>query len=341
MTASGMVPPVTRTAGRSAAILARPAQSERKLEPAGRRGGAERSRSRDETRMGEAVRREAPPDRRTWPTSCRPEDMAIRTCSMFSVIRFDLRAPGLDPPEAQRLYAAALEMSRVGRPARASTCSCCPSTTPSADGYLPSPLVMGGAVAARTERIPIWVSALLVPLHDPVRLAEDIAVLDLISNGRIAIVTGLGYRPVEYALFDREWKTPGQAARRVPRDHGQGVDGRAVRARRRDGPGDTPTGAAAPPDGHGRRLGSGGGQAGGPLRVRLLPADRRRGAGPALPRRVRAPRQGAGLGRPAEGTGHAVRGRRSRAALGPHRLAPAARRDDLQLVADRPTSAPT
>ena len=49
-----------------------------------------------------------------------------------------------------------------------------------------------------------------MPLHDPVRLAEDIAVLDLISNGRISIVSGLGYRPVEYALFDREWKSRGK-----------------------------------------------------------------------------------------------------------------------------------
>ncbi len=54
------------------------------------------------------------------------------------------------------------------------------------------------------------VAALLVPLHDPIRLAEDIAVLDLLSNGRISIVAGLGYRPVEYAMFEREWKRRGK-----------------------------------------------------------------------------------------------------------------------------------
>ncbi len=128
---------------------------------------------------------------------------------MFSVIRFDLRAPGLDPPEAQRLYGAALEMSEWAD-RQGFDMLVLSEHHASADGYLPSPLVMGGAVAARTQRIPIWVSALLVPLHDPVRLAEDIAVLDLISNGRIAIVSGLGYRPVEYALFDREWKGRGK-----------------------------------------------------------------------------------------------------------------------------------
>jgi alkanesulfonate monooxygenase SsuD/methylene tetrahydromethanopterin reductase-like flavin-dependent oxidoreductase (luciferase family) len=69
---------------------------------------------------------------------------------------------------------------------------------------------MAGAMAARTQRIPLWISALLVPLHDPVRLAEDVAVVDLLSNGRISIVTGLGYRPVEYAIFEREWSTRGK-----------------------------------------------------------------------------------------------------------------------------------
>jgi alkanesulfonate monooxygenase SsuD/methylene tetrahydromethanopterin reductase-like flavin-dependent oxidoreductase (luciferase family) len=128
---------------------------------------------------------------------------------MFSVIRFDMRAPGLEPAEAQRLYAASLEMSEWAD--RAGFDMLVLSEHHGApDGYLPSPLVLGAAVAARTTRIPIWVSALLVPLHDPVRLAEDIAVLDLISNGRVCIVTGLGYRPIEYDLLGRDWKSRGK-----------------------------------------------------------------------------------------------------------------------------------
>jgi alkanesulfonate monooxygenase SsuD/methylene tetrahydromethanopterin reductase-like flavin-dependent oxidoreductase (luciferase family) len=48
------------------------------------------------------------------------------------------------------------------------------------------------------------------PLHDPLRLAEDIAVLDLLSGGRLVTVAGIGYRPEEYALFDVEWKRRGR-----------------------------------------------------------------------------------------------------------------------------------
>ena len=48
----------------------------------------------------------------------------------------------------------------------------------SPDGYLPSPLVLGAAIAARTQNIRLMFAALIAPLHDPVRLAEDIAYLD-------------------------------------------------------------------------------------------------------------------------------------------------------------------
>ncbi len=69
------------------------------------------------------------------------------------------------------------------------------------DGYLPSPLVLAAAVAGRTERIGITIAALLVPLHDPLGMAEDLAVLDLASGGRVSVVAGLGYRPEEFEAF--------------------------------------------------------------------------------------------------------------------------------------------
>lgn len=76
-------------------------------------------------------------------------------------------------------------------------------------GWLSSPLVLAGAVAARTQRVRIRVCALLLPLYDPLRLAEEIAILDLASNGRLLVVGGQGYRPVEYHALDKDWETRG------------------------------------------------------------------------------------------------------------------------------------
>ncbi|MDH5238800.1 MAG: LLM class flavin-dependent oxidoreductase, partial [Acidimicrobiia bacterium] len=79
------------------------------------------------------------------------------------------------------------------------------------NGWSPAPLLMAGMVFARTKHIAVDIGALLVPQHDPVRLAEDIAVLDLVSGGgRLSITTGLGYRPSEYHLLSREWTRRGR-----------------------------------------------------------------------------------------------------------------------------------
>lgn len=73
------------------------------------------------------------------------------------------------------------------------------------DGYLPSPLMLAGAVAAATQNTPIVVAVTILGLWDPVRLAEDIVTLDHLSQGRAMIVLGLGYRPVEYELYGKRF----------------------------------------------------------------------------------------------------------------------------------------
>lgn len=116
-------------------------------------------------------------------------------------MRFDLRNPGFTGRPAADGYAAALEMAewadRVGFEQIFLS-----EHHGAADGYLPSPLTMLAALAARTERVQLSVAALIAPFHDPLRLAEDVVVVDNISRGRIELVLAAGYLPAEFTMVD-------------------------------------------------------------------------------------------------------------------------------------------
>ena len=69
------------------------------------------------------------------------------------------------------------------------------------DGYLPSILPAAAAIAARANRIRIASGVLLMPFHNPIRLAEDIATVDVISGGRFELGVGIGFKPEEFSGF--------------------------------------------------------------------------------------------------------------------------------------------
>ena len=71
------------------------------------------------------------------------------------------------------------------------------------DDYLAAPLTLAAAVAARTSRLRIGTAVVVAPLHHPVELAEQAAAIDLISEGRLDLGIGAGYRIPEYALYDK------------------------------------------------------------------------------------------------------------------------------------------
>jgi alkanesulfonate monooxygenase SsuD/methylene tetrahydromethanopterin reductase-like flavin-dependent oxidoreductase (luciferase family) len=113
---------------------------------------------------------------------------------------FDLRNPPQWRVDSSRLYGFTLEMceeaDRLG----------CHSLWFSEhhlfdDGYLPQPLTFAAAVAARTRSARLGTAVLIAPLHKQVEIAEQAAIVDIVSGGRLDLGIGAGYRPQEFRLF--------------------------------------------------------------------------------------------------------------------------------------------
>ena len=77
------------------------------------------------------------------------------------------------------------------------------------DGYLPAPHLALAAMAVRTTSIRLGAAVAIAPLYHPVRFAEECAVLDILSNGRVETAVGLGYRRSEYEMHGEEFRKRG------------------------------------------------------------------------------------------------------------------------------------
>ncbi|MET9511717.1 LLM class flavin-dependent oxidoreductase [Streptomyces flavidovirens] len=127
----------------------------------------------------------------------------------FTVVRFNLVDPDATPETHAARYRAALEMAAYADDRGIDTVQT-EEHHGAANGWLPSPFVFAGAVLGATRRIAVTVSAVIGPLYEPLRLAEDIAVLDLIGRGRLVTVAGIGYRPEEYEQLGVDWGQRGR-----------------------------------------------------------------------------------------------------------------------------------
>ncbi len=114
-------------------------------------------------------------------------------------LAYDMRAPDFGAPGSQ-LYPSAVEQC-AWADARGFSSVVLSEHHASDDGYLPSPIVLAAAIAGATRRLLLRLSVVLLPLHHPLRVAEDLAVLDLVSGGRLRLTVAAGYRAEEYAQF--------------------------------------------------------------------------------------------------------------------------------------------
>jgi alkanesulfonate monooxygenase SsuD/methylene tetrahydromethanopterin reductase-like flavin-dependent oxidoreductase (luciferase family) len=127
---------------------------------------------------------------------------------MFT-LRFDMRAPTFGAP-ASDIYSAATDMAAWAETRGCVAAVLCEHHCAD-DGYLPSPLLLGAAIAARTEQLMLNL-VIILPFYDAARLAEDMSVLDHISAGRASYVFGIGYRKEEFDHFGLSLSNRGRLA---------------------------------------------------------------------------------------------------------------------------------
>jgi alkanesulfonate monooxygenase SsuD/methylene tetrahydromethanopterin reductase-like flavin-dependent oxidoreductase (luciferase family) len=136
----------------------------------------------------------------------------------FLSMRQDFRAPAFATESSQQIYATALEQF-AWADAHGFDSLVLSEHHGVDDGWMPAPLTMAAAVLARTSSARLMVSASILPLHDPIRVAEQITVLDNAFPGRTWVVFGAGYRVEEFDMAGLEHAARG----RILEDHVEAV----------------------------------------------------------------------------------------------------------------------
>jgi len=118
-------------------------------------------------------------------------------------VKFGLYSSIANPPRGEHLERSIDEVIAEAQLAEASGFDSCffGEHHQDKDGFLPSPLIVATAVAAHTRRLNVGTSVILLPLHHPVRVAEDVITLDLVSKGRVILGVGVGYQPADFRAF--------------------------------------------------------------------------------------------------------------------------------------------
>jgi len=109
-----------------------------------------------------------------------------------------------DPPDGRNMARVIDEIMAEAQTAEASGFDGCFITEhhQQQDGYLPNPLLMASLVGMKTARIKVGTCVLLLPLHHPIHVAEDCAVADLATAGRLILSVGVGYQPPDFDIFE-------------------------------------------------------------------------------------------------------------------------------------------
>lgn len=124
-----------------------------------------------------------------------------------TTIRFNMALPGQDPVQNAARHQAVLDLAEAADAAGLGTISLEEHHGVTFEGriqgWCASPTTLAAGILARTRRVVVGLWGIALPLHDPLRLAEDVATLDLLAPGRVVLTVNTGYRDLEFVAHDQ------------------------------------------------------------------------------------------------------------------------------------------